>query len=38
MWVEWPAHGQALHFRVMRDPVWTTWIGGGGASAVFARR
>jgi hypothetical protein len=37
MWVEWPAHGQALHFRVIRDPVWTTWIGGG-ASAVFARR
>jgi len=22
------AHGQALHFRLMRDSVWTTWIGG----------
>jgi hypothetical protein len=21
------AHGQPLHFRLMRDPVWTTWIG-----------
>jgi hypothetical protein len=22
------AYGQPLHFRLMRDPVWTTWIGG----------
>jgi hypothetical protein len=30
------AHGQALHFPLMRNPVRTTWIGGGDVRGVRA--